>query len=400
MHAVGRVNGPRASPGKEEKALIMLSPRLTPPSVLALAALSLATAAHAQELQVPIGHSGPLSGANAFAGKDNENGMRLAIEDLNAKKLTAGGKTLKFVLKTEDDQCDPKAGVAVAQKFVDDKVKFVVGPYCSGVAIPASRIYSDGETLMSTVGTNPKITASGYTNVFRIVASDAQIGASMARYAAGPLKAKSVGVIDDRSAFGQGLAEEFSKEAKKLGLNVVGQEFTNDKAVDFNAILTNLKARNPDVIFFGGYAPQGAPMLRQMKQLGINAKLLGGDTLCSPEMGKIGGAAVNETVYCAQGGVVLDKTAGGPAFKTRFKQKFNADPDVYAPYFYDQTMFLGESIARVGGPDSAKVAADLRKSVHNGVAGNYSYDDKGNLKNAATTVFTFKGEKLTPLATQ
>jgi len=237
--------------------------------LLALAALPLATAALAQETVVKIGHTGPLSGPNAFAGKDDENGMRLAIEDLNAKKLTAGGKVLKFELQSEDDQCDPKAGVAVAQKFVDDKVRFVVGPYCSGVAIPASRVYSDGETLMSTVGTNPKITASGYTNVFRIVASDAQIGASMANYAAKELKVKNVGVIDDRSAFGQGLAEEFGKEAKKLGLNVVGQEFTNDKAMDFNAILTRLKGKNPEVVFFGGYAPQGAPMLRQMKQLGI-----------------------------------------------------------------------------------------------------------------------------------
>lgn len=369
------------------------------PSTVALAALSLAAAAGAQELVVPIGHTGPLSGANAFAGKDNENGVRLAIEDLNAKKLSAGGKPLKFVLKSEDDQCDPKSGVAVAQKFVDDKVRFVVGPYCSGVAIPASRTYSDNGTLMSTVGTNPKITAAGYTHVFRIIASDAQIGASMAQYAAKELKVKNVGVIDDRSAFGQGLAEEFAKEAKKLGLNVVGQEFTTDKSMDFNAILTRLKGKNPEVVFFGGYAPQGGPMLRQLKQLGLTAKLLGGDTLCSPEMAKIAGAAVNDTVFCAQGGAVIDKTAGGPGFKTRFKQKFNADADVYAPYFYDQTMFIGEAIARVGAADPEKVAADLRKSVYKGVAGNYSYDDKGNLKNAPTTVFTFKGEKLTPLAT-
>lgn len=368
-------------------------------SLVALAVLPLAGAALAQELVVPIGHSGPLSGSNAFAGKDNENGMRLAIDDLNAKKLSAGGKPLKFVLKSEDDQCDPKSGMGVAQKFVDDKVKFVVGPYCSGVAIPASRVYSDGGTLMSTVGTNPKITASGYTNVFRIIASDAQIGAGMANYAAKELKVKNVGVIDDRSAFGQGLADEFTKEAKRLGLNVVGQEFTTDKSMDFNAILTRLKGKTPDVIFFGGYAPQGGPMLRQLKQLGINAKLLGGDTLCSPEMAKIAGAAVNDTVYCAQGGAVIDKTPGGPAFKARFKQKFNADADVYSPYFYDQTMFIGESIARVGAVDADKVAADLRKSSYKGVAGTYTYDDKGNLKNAPTTVFTFKGEKLTPLAT-
>lgn len=376
------------------------TPRLAPLAALAAAAAFCAAGpAAAQELTVPIGHTGPLSGANAFAGKDNENGVRLAIEDLNARQLKAGGRTLKFELRSEDDQCDAKTGVAVAQKFVDDNVKFVVGPYCSGVAIPASRVYSDGGTLMSTVGTNPKITAAGYTNVFRIIASDAQIGASMASYAAKVLKVKNVDIIDDRSAFGQGLADEFGKEAKRLGLTIVGQEFTTEKSVDFNAILTRLKAKNPEVVFFGGYAPQGAPMLRQMKQLGFDARLLGGDTLCSPEMGKIGGSAVNDTVFCAQGGAVLDKTPGGPSFKARFKQKFNADPDVYAPYYYDQTLFLGEAIARVGAADPEKVAADLRKSSYKGVAGTYSYDDKGNLKNAPTTVFTFKGEKLTPLAT-
>lgn len=186
-------------------------------SLAGLVALAVASPAQAQEQVVKIGHSGPLSGPNAFAGKDNENGIRLAIEELNAKKLSVGGKTLKFELVSEDDQCDAKTGVSVAQKFVDDGVKFVMGPYCSGVAIPASRIYSDGGTLVSTVGTNPKVTQGGYKNLYRIIASDNQIGGAMAVYAAKELKVKKVGVIDDRTAFGQGLAEEFTKEAKKQG---------------------------------------------------------------------------------------------------------------------------------------------------------------------------------------
>lgn len=210
-----------------------------------LVALAFAGHANAQEQVVKIGHSGPLSGPNAFAGKDNENGVRLAVEELNAKKITVGGKTLKFELVSEDDQCDAKTGVSVAQKFVDDGVKFVMGPYCSGVAIPASRIYSEGGVLLSTVGTNPKVTQGGYKNLFRIIASDNQIGGAMAVYAAKVLKVRKVGVIDDRTAFGQGLAEEFTKEAKTQGLTVVGQEFTTDKAVDFTAILTNMKAKRP-----------------------------------------------------------------------------------------------------------------------------------------------------------
>ena len=366
-------------------------------SLAAFAALALAGPARADEQAVKIGHSGPLSGPNAYAGKDNENGVRLAIEELNAKKIVAGGKTLKFELRSEDDQCDAKTGVSVAQKFVDDGVKFVMGPYCSGVAIPASRVYGDAGVLLSTVGTNPKVTQGGYKNLYRIIASDNQIGSAMAVYAAKVLKVKKVGVIDDRTAFGQGLAEEFTKEAKAQGLKMVRQEFTTDKAVDFTAILTNLKATQPEAIFFGGYAPQGAPMARQMKQLGISAKLLGGDTLCSPEMGKLGGDAVNDTVFCAQGGSMLEKAVSGPSFKAKFKKRFNVDADAYAASYYDQLMFIGESMQKANSVDPEKVAAELYKTTYKGVAASYSYDDKGNLKQAPITVFTFKNAAPVPL---
>src|SRR5687767_13688667 len=351
--------------------------------LVGLAALTLAGHAGAQEQVVRIGHSGPLSGHNAFAGKDNENGVRLAIEELNARKITAGGKTLKFELVSEDDQCDAKSGVSVAQKFVDDGVKYVMGPYCSGVAIPASRVYAEGGTMVSTVGTNPKVTQGGYKNLYRIIASDNQIGSSMAVYAAKVLKVSKVGVIDDRTAFGQGVAEEFSKEAGKQGLTVVGREFTTDKAIDFNAILTSFKAKQPQAIFFGGYAPQGAPMTRQLKQLGMtDTKLLGGDTLCSPAMGKLGGDAVNDTVYCAQGGSMVEKAEQGPAFRAKFKKRFNADADAYAASYYDQVMFIAESMKKANSIDPEKVGAELYKGSYKGVAATYAYDEKGNLKQA------------------
>ena len=365
---------------------------------LALAALTLAGQATAQEQVVKIGHSGPLSGANAFAGKDNENGVRLALEELNAKKVVVGGKTLKFELVSEDDQCDAKSGVNVAQKLVDGGVKFVMGPYCSGVTIPASRIYNDGGAMVSTVGTNPKVTLNGYKNLYRIIASDTQIGSNMATYAANVLKVKKVAVVDDRTAFGQGVAEEFTKEAKKLGLTVVGQEFTTDKSVDFLSILTSLKAKQPEAIFFGGYAPQAAPMARQMKQLGITAKLLGGDTLCSPEVGKLGGEAVNDTVICAQGGTMLDKVATGPAFKAKYKKRFNIDADAYAASYYDQMLLIADAMQKANSIDPNKVGAEIYKASYQGVAGTYSYDDKGNLKQAPITVLTFKNAQPIPLA--
>lgn len=363
-----------------------------------LATMGLACAAQAQEQIVKVGQTGPLSGPNAFAGKDNENGTRLAIEELNAKKITVAGKTLKFELQSEDDQCDPKAGVAVAQKLVDDGIKYVMGPYCSGVAIPASRIYNEGGALVSTVGTNPKVTEGGYKNLFRIIAGDNQIGASMATYAAKVLKAKTVAIVDDRTAFGQGVAAEFIKEAKVQGINILAQEYTTDKATDFSAILTNIKAKKPDVIFFGGYAPQAGPMARQMQQLAIKAKMLGGDTLCSPEMGKLGGEAVNDVVFCAQGGSMLDKTNDGPAFKAKFKKRFSLDADAYAASFYDQMMLVGASMQKAQSIDPNKVGAEMQKGSYKGVAGTYAYDDKGNMKQAPITVYNFKNASPTPLA--
>ena len=353
----------------------------------------------ASDVQViKIGHVGPVSGAIAHLGKDNENGTRLAVEELNAKKIKVADKTLKFELVSEDDQCDPKSGVSVAQKMVDSGIKYVMGPYCSGVAIPTSRVYDDGSVLVSTVGTNPKVTDGGYKNIFRIVAGDNQIGTGMATYAAKVLKAKTVAVIDDRTAFGQGLAAEFMKEAKNQGLTVVAQEYTTDKSTDFSAILTSIKAKKPEVIFYGGYAPQAAPMVRQMKQLAVTAKMLGGDTLCSPEMGKIGGEAINDVVFCAQGGAMLDKSTDGPAFKAKYKKRFNQDADVYAASFYDQAMFVAQSMSKAGSIEPEKVSMEMRKSSYKGVAANYAYDDKGNMKQAPITVFTFKNTQLAPLA--
>ncbi len=197
---------------------------------------------------------------------------------------------------------------------------------------------------------------------------------------------------------GQGLAEEFTKEAKNQGLTVVAQEFTTDKAVDFSAILTNMKAKAPEAIFFGGYAPQAAPMARQMKALGMSGKLLGGDTVCSPVTGKLGGDAVNDLVFCAQGGSMLEKAESGPAFKAKFKQRFNVDADAYAASYYDQVMFIGQSMQKANSIAPDKVGAEIHKTAYKGVAATYSYDDKGNMRQAPITVFTFRNAVPVPLA--
>lgn len=363
----------------------------------AMALLGMAGAAGAQDMVVKIGHSGPLSGAQAFSGKDNENGARLAIEELNAKPITVAGKKLKFELLSEDDQGDPKSGVAVAQKLVDAGVRYVVGPYNSGVAIPASRTYHDAGALVATVATNPKLTQQGYQGLFRVNASDTQLGSKMALYAANELHLKNVAVIDDRTAFGQGVAEEFKKQAKASGMLVAGHEFTNDKAFDFTSILTKLKAKKVEAIFFGGYAPQGAPMARQMKQLGINAKLLGGDTICTAEMGKLGGDAAGANVLCSQGGAILDKAASGPAFKAKYKQRFKQDADVYAASYYDAVQLYAQAMQKVNSTDPLKVGVAVAAGSYKGVAGSYAFDSHGDMKQSPVTIFTFKNGQPVPL---
>src|SRR5471030_1665288 len=364
---------------------------------VAVSLLGAAGVAAADDLVVQIGHSGPLSGAQAFSGKDNESGARLAIEELNAKPITVGGKKVKFVLMSEDDQGDPKAGVAAAQKMIDHGVKFVVGPYNSGVAIPASRAYNDAGVLIATVATNPKITLQGYQGLFRVNASDSQLGSKMALYAAKELHFKTVAVIDDRTAFGQGVAEEFQKQAKASGMTVAAHEFTTDKSFDFSAILTKLKAKKVEAIFFGGYAPQAAPMARQMKQLGITAKLLGGDTICTAEMGKLGGDAVGDNVLCSQGGAILDKAASGPAFKARFKARYKQDADVYAAAYYDATMMYAQAMQQTNSLDPLKVGAAIAAGSYKGVAGTYAFDEHGDMKQSPVTIFTFKNGIPVPL---
>src|SRR6476469_9982728 len=265
------------------------------PKMLPLAvALALCSGAvHAQETVVRLGHVAPMSGGQAHYGRDNANGAILAVEDLNAKGVTIGGKKVKFELVTEDDAADPKQGTAVAQKLVDNKVAGVIGHLNSGTTIPASKIYSDaGIPQISPSATNPKYTRQGFKTAFRMVADDTQLGGTLGKYAVKELKGKAIAVIDDRTAYGQGVAQEFAKAVEAAGGTVVAKEFTTDKATDFNSILTTIKGKKADVVFFGGMDAVAGPMLRQMKSLGINAKFMGGDGICSTELAKLAGDAM------------------------------------------------------------------------------------------------------------
>jgi branched-chain amino acid transport system substrate-binding protein len=369
---------------------------------VAIAVLALTSGLAFSQSVVTIAHVGPTSGAIAHLGKDNENGAIMAVEEINAAGLTIGGQKVTLKLMTEDDAADPKQGTAVAQKLADAKVAGVIGHLNSGTTIPASKIYSDaGIPQISPSATNPKYTRQGFKTAFRVVADDTQLGGTLGRYAVNTLKGKTVAVIDDRTAYGQGVAEEFSKAVTAAGGKVAAKEFTTDKATDFNAILTSIKGKKVDVVFFGGMDAVAGPMLRQMKSLGINAKFMGGDGICSTELVKLAGdAIVDNQVYCAEAGGVEGKgKAGMEAFKAKFKAKFGSEVQVYAPYVYDSVKLMVAAMVKAGSSDPAKYLPALAATKDfQGVTGPISFDEKGDIKGGALTLKTIKGGKLEEIA--
>jgi branched-chain amino acid transport system substrate-binding protein len=363
--------------------------------------LMLAVSANAQEQIVKIGHVAPLSGQVAHLGKDNENGARMAVDVLNTKNLRIGGKKIKFVLLGEDDAATPQQGTAAAQKLVDAKVNGVIGHLNSGTTIPASKIYNDaGIPQISPSATNPKYTQQGFKGAFRVVANDGQLGGALGRYAASTLHAKNVAIIDDRTAYGQGVADEFAKSAKAAGLNILGRQYTNDKATDFNAILTAIKGKNPDLIFFGGMDAVAGPMLRQMKQLGIQAKYMGGDGICTEQLPSLAGDGMTDgQVVCAEaGGVEENQKKGLDEFRAAYSKKFGTDVKLYAPYVYDAVMVMVSAMQKADSVEPAKYLPELAKTNYQGITGQIEFDARGDMKHGTLTLYTFKSGKRAQLA--
>jgi branched-chain amino acid transport system substrate-binding protein len=352
------------------------------------------------EITVKIGHSAPLTGPQAHLGKDNENGARLAVDEANAKGIEIGGDKVKFELIGEDDQADPKQGTLVAQMLVDAKVNGVVGHLNSGTTIPASKLYAEaGIPEVSPSATNPKYTLQGFKTAFRVMANDVQQGKVLGEYAVKHLNAKKIAIIDDRTAYGQGVADEVEKAVKADGGEVVTREFTNDKATDFAAILTNVKAKKPDLVFYGGMDAQAGPMAKQMKTLGVSSRLLMADGGCTTEFHKLAGDAADGN-YCSLPGVPLDKMPGGTDFKNRYKAKFHTDIQLYAPYAYDAVGVMIDAMKRANSVEPAKYLPELAKTDgYPGVTAKIQFDDKGDIKDGAITLYQAKAGKWQALET-
>ena len=356
-----------------------------------------AAAVPADGVEVKIGHVAPLTGPIAHLGKDNENGARLALEEINKAGLTIDGKKVVLTLVPEDDAEDPKTATQVAQKLVDAKVVGVVGHLNSGTSIPASKIYSDaGITQVSPSSTNPDYTKQGFKTTYRLVATDAQQGPALGNYVANTLKAKTVAIIDDSTQYGKGLADEFEKTVKAAGLKVVTREASNNKATDFKAILTKVKGSKPDVIMYGGMDATGGPLAKQATELGIKAKIVGGDGMCTEKLIELAGDAV-VNVTCSEAGKALSKMAQGADFQKRYKERFNSDVQINAPFTYDAVYVLVDAMKRANSTDPAKILVAMPDTKMNGLIGNIAFDSKGDMKEGVITLYDFKDKKKTVL---
>ncbi|MGE8506627.1 MAG: branched-chain amino acid ABC transporter substrate-binding protein, partial [Paraburkholderia terricola] len=360
------------------------------------AGASAATAASAPVSEatiVKIGHAAPLTGGIAHLGKDNENGARLAVEEINTQGLTIDGRKIQLQLDAQDDAADPKTGTAVAQKLVDDHVVAVVGHLNSGVSIPASKIYSDASIVqISPSSTNPAYTQQGFKTAYRVVATDAQQGPALANYATKALSAKRIAVVDDATAYGKGLADEFAKTVEASGAKIVAREATNDRATDFRAILTKIKSVHPDVIMFGGMDATGGPFTKQAAALGIRAKILGGDGVCTDKVGELAGTAVQNLV-CSEAGLALSKMDRGADFEKKYVDRFHTPVQIYAPFTYDAVYVIVDAMKRANSIEAPKVLAAMPSTDYTGVIGHIAFDDKGDLKEGAITLYDFKDGK-------
>jgi branched-chain amino acid transport system substrate-binding protein len=332
---------------------------------------------------VKIATQSPLSGGQAALGEGIKLGVQLAVEKLKGSLEKLG---YKVDVVPFDDQAKPDVGVANAKNIIaDTAIMAVIGHLNSGVAIPSSEVYKEVSLAMiSPANTNPTVTDRGYANVNRVCGRDDVQGVVGSEFANGTVKAKSVYVIHDKTTYGQGIAEFFKSDAEKKGVKVLGFEGTEEKS-NFDPIITPLKAKNPDVIYFGGIYDQGAPFFKQAREKGVKSKFLGPDGMDSSDLVKIAGKAVMGMYYTTAAGPV---TAFPKAkeFAEEFKKKFGKNPEPYAAESYDAATIALRAIEAVakGGraPTREDVSTAVRKTKLAGITGDIEFDDKGDRKKA------------------
>jgi branched-chain amino acid transport system substrate-binding protein len=342
---------------------------------------------------VYIGHAGPLTGPIAHLGKDNENGVKLAIQEANDKNISLDGETIVFKVVSVDDEGKESKTTLVAQKLVDSEVSGVIGHLNSGTTIPASKIYHDeGIPQISPSATNVNYTNQGFPGAFRVMANDKQQGSALANFAINDINASKIAVIDDRTAYGKGLADIFEDTVQSLGGIISTREFTDVTKSDFTAILTKIKGLNVDLIFYAGMDVQGGPMLKQLDNLGLNVNFLTGDGCQTLQFIELAGTS-SQGVYASSPGVPLDKMPGGIAFNLKYEQTFNQSIQIYGPYAYDATNTLIDAMIKANSYLPEKYLPFLKKIQFKGVTGDISFDTKGDINRGSISMYQVKNSK-------
>jgi branched-chain amino acid transport system substrate-binding protein len=346
--------------------------------------LPMASIADAQSKgTVKIATQSPLSGGQAALGEGIKLGTQLAIEKFKGPLEKAG---FKVELVPFDDQAKPDVGVANAKNVIADKdIMVVIGHLNSGVAIPSSEVYKEQNLAMiSPANTNPTVTDRGYANVFRVCGRDDVQGVVGSEFANGTLKAKSVYIIHDKTTYGQGVAEFFKADAEKKGIKVLGFEGTEEKS-NFDPIITPLKAKNPDLVYFGGIYEQAAPFFKQAREKGVKAKFMGPDGMDSSDLTKIAGKTVVGMHYTSVAGPV-SVYPQAKQFAEEYKKKFGKNPEPFAAQAYDSTAIAIKALEAVtkGGkaPTRDAVTAAIRDVRYTGITGAVEFDAKGDPKKA------------------
>jgi branched-chain amino acid transport system substrate-binding protein len=352
----------------------------------------------AQELVAKIGHVAPTSGWMSIVGIESENAARLAVDELNTRALRIDGRSVKFELVAADDLSTADRARAAAQTMVAAQVRGVVGHLTSGSAIAATRIYAEaGIPHLAPAATHPMFTRLSLKTAFRLVADDGAIARLLGRFAVGELKLQRFALIDDRGVYGRGAADAFADAVVAAGGRVVVRQQTTDNAIDFGEFLAAVKAERADAVFFGGFEPPAGRMIRQMKQLGLAAKVLAGDGVCTPDLVSYyaRGEALDDQVICVLPGGM--PPVGDPAtarFAADYMRRYGAEPAYYGPHAYDGVMLIADAMVRARSIEPAAYLPALASTRDiAGASGRIRFDDKGDLQQPTLGAFTYTAER-------
>ena len=336
---------------------------------------------------IKIGAAGQLTGPEAVFGSDMLNGVKLAVEEWNAKGGVLGKK---IEIVPGDDQAEPRQAVAVANKFINEGVVGVIGHFNSSCSIPASEVYHKADIPeISHASTNPKLTDQGFDNVFRVCGRDDKQGKAAADFAVQRLKVRTVAVIHDKTTYGQGFAEEF-KKGIGTAAQVVAFEGITKGEKDYTPVVTKIKALNPDLVFFGGIYTEGGLLIKQFKAVGGTAPFIGGDGIMSEELTKIGGPATDGTF--ATFGPDTKESPSAKGFNENFRKKYG-EPGVYSVYAYDAVNILLQAVQKAGSTAGRQVIPAIRAIDYNGALGHIQFDARGDVKDSPYVVWKVEGGK-------